>query len=195
MQSLDEVWIGTHSGRKFYPFAPRIEDVDIADIAHSLARQCRFNGHCSAFYSVAEHSVNVSAVVPPPDALWGLLHDAAEAYISDIVRPIKPFLVIIGRSPPDPDIAEKLKFFRTVEAEILQVIGRRFGLPWPVPRSIDVADLRMLATERRWLFDDRQPPWGDIENVQPYSIQPQLLDPVQAEAKFVCRFRELTANG
>jgi len=183
-----DVWIGTYTGKQFRPFAPRAEDVDIRDIAHSLANQCRFNGHCSHFYSVAEHSVEISAQVPEEDALWGLLHDAAEAYIGDIVRPIKPFLAIQGN--------EFDAYFHYLEEQILKVIGFRFGLAWPYSQSIDVADLRMLATERLQLFDDRQPAWGDIDGVEPYSVLLACAQPHVAEKRFLARFAELRgANG
>ena len=112
-------WIQTYTGRQFWPLAPQAEHVDIRDIAHSLAMQCRFNGHCRGFYSVAQHSVLVSQVVPPEDALWGLLHDAAEAYISDLPRPLK-------NTAPE---------FRAAEHRLLTVILGRLGCPSPcLPR-------------------------------------------------------------
>jgi hypothetical protein len=77
-------WIQTVSGRQFWPLAPKAEDVDIGDIAHALAMKCRYSGHTQKFYSVAEHSVHISLALlrdgwNPTTALWGLLHDAAEA--------------------------------------------------------------------------------------------------------------------
>ncbi|MFG0247924.1 MAG: phosphohydrolase, partial [Phycisphaeraceae bacterium JB051] len=77
-------WIQTYTGKAFYPLREDPGIIDIRDIAHALSLQCRFNGHCSDFYSVAQHSVHVSEVVPQAFALWGLLHDAAEAYMSDL---------------------------------------------------------------------------------------------------------------
>lgn len=91
-------WIETYTGIKFYPLDPRPEEVDIRDIAHALSLICRFNGHCKHFYSVAQHSINVidamksGGVTNPESLLCGLLHDAAEAYLADISRPVKPFL-------------------------------------------------------------------------------------------------------
>src|SRR4051812_6540197 len=82
-------WMQTISGKAFFPLDPRPADVDIQDIAHALAFQCRFGGHVKEFYSVAEHSVRVSLICAHEDAKWGLLHDATEAYLSDIVRPVK----------------------------------------------------------------------------------------------------------
>ena len=57
-------WIQTFTGKKFSPLEPRREDIDILDIAHSRSMQCRFNGHCRQFYSVAEHSVRVARILP-----------------------------------------------------------------------------------------------------------------------------------
>lgn len=82
-------WMQTYTGRVFWPLEPRPEDVDIVDIAHALANLCRYGGHSKVFYSVAHHSVLVSQIVPPADALWGLMHDSAEAYVIDLIRPIK----------------------------------------------------------------------------------------------------------
>ncbi len=79
----------TFSRTMFYPLDPHPEDVHIVDIAHALANICRFGGHAKRFYSVAQHSVLVSRIVEPEDALHGLMHDAAEAYVGDVVRPIK----------------------------------------------------------------------------------------------------------
>ncbi len=85
-------WIQTFTGRRFWPLGARAGDVDVRDIAHALALKCRFNGHCRVFYSVAEHSVRVSRVMEVGGrkmAMWGLMHDAAEAYLADLGGPIK----------------------------------------------------------------------------------------------------------
>src|SRR6266700_4788978 len=86
-------WIQTAMGRKFWPMDPRSGEVFIDDIAHALSMLCRFGGHCIRFYSVAEHSVLLSRVAEPRFKLWALLHDASEAYLADVPRPVKPALV------------------------------------------------------------------------------------------------------
>jgi len=81
--------IGLFSGGTFDILNPRAEDVRIEDIAHALSQQCRFTGHTKTFYSVAQHSVLASTLVAAPDELWALLHDASEAYMGDMNRPLK----------------------------------------------------------------------------------------------------------
>jgi hypothetical protein len=181
-------WIGTHSGTRFWPLEPAATEIFIEDIAHSLARQCRFNGHCYGFYSVAEHSIEVSRQVPPEFALWGLLHDAAEPYLSDQVRPVKSrcyYSVGVGA----------MERYTDAEDRLLRLIALRFGLPWPMPKEIGVADDRMLATERQQLFDDRQPHWDALDGIEPYPIVLRCMGWGAAEVAFITRFKELTSDG
>ena len=89
-----EDWISTQSVKQFNFLNPKVEDIHILDIAHSLSQLCRFGGHADRFYSVAEHSINVATLLEQQDAnkitiLAGLLHDATEAYLGDVPRPIK----------------------------------------------------------------------------------------------------------
>src|SRR5579872_2947230 len=90
--SNNQPWIQTASGLEFPLFEPRLDAINIEDIAHGLSMICRFTGQCARFYSVAEHSVHVSHLVPREDAAWGLLHDAAEAYLGDVASPLKKHL-------------------------------------------------------------------------------------------------------
>lgn len=134
-------WFQTWSGIMFYPFDPNPEDIKIEDIAHSLARQCRYAGHCDHFYSVAQHSVMVAENVPPEHMFWGLMHDAAEAYCQDMIRPIKKF--------------KTMKPYRDMEHQIEKVVAEVFGLKLPIPDCVKIADERALDTERRDLLKIR----------------------------------------
>lgn len=128
-------WMTTFTGRRFWPLDPRPEDVCLEDIAHALARQCRFAGHTREFYSVAQHSVIVSQSCDPQDALWGLLHDASEAYLSDLVRPVKHDALLDG--------------YRTVEDAVMRSICAAFGLGREQPPSVTRADRAVLGRELR----------------------------------------------
>src|SRR5688572_22740658 len=83
----------TYTGKKFYPLDIRPDDICIEDIAHGLAGEGRFGNQAPRRISVAEHSLMVSHLVPSKYALWGLLHDASEAYIKDIPSPVKAYLL------------------------------------------------------------------------------------------------------
>lgn len=174
-------WVETYTGSRFFPFTPRGDEIRIEDIAHSLANQCRFNGHCPKFYSVAEHSVLVSRLVPEEVALWGLLHDAAEAYISDITRPIKAFLYV--KWPID------FRSIFDVEDIILFTLASRFGLEPRAPASVFDADQRALVTEFRCFFPRSELP--GLACVAPTSLPIGCQPPEVAERLFLERFAEL----
>ncbi len=107
---------------------------------------CRFNGHCSRFYSVAEHSVHVSRLCPPEHALWGLLHDAAEAYLSDLPGPVK-------KRMPDYSAAER---------KLLAALATRFGLAVEMPEAVRLADGITLANERDQVMRPSAEPWPGL---------------------------------
>jgi uncharacterized protein len=170
----------TFSGRRIDSFAPDPCEIDIDDIAHSLAQQCRFLGHTDGFYSVAQHSVLVSELVPAQDALWGLLHDAAEAYICDLPAPIKR--------------CRCMRSYRRIENRLLRAVARRFSLPEVLPDSVRQADRLVLATEFRdvttvddweWIVDE-----CGFEPSEHILIYP--WPPIVAEERFLRRFWELT---
>jgi len=167
-------WIQTYTGRRVDPLDPDPETLVIADIAHALSQLCRFNGHCRAFYSVAEHSVRVARAVPPEDALWGLMHDASEPYLADVPRPLK----------------QRLPEYHVAEARFMRVVAERFGLRWPMPASVDHADTVLLVTEARDLMGTDAKTWGiDVEPL-PEVIAP--WSPTEAEAAFLRAWGELS---
>jgi hypothetical protein len=129
-------WMQTYSGQRFYPIDPRESEVDIGDIAHALSMLCRYGGHVKRFYSVAEHSVLLARHlyhVGPETALWALLHDASEAYISDVIRPIKPYLLN----------------YRVLEDAVMRCIAGRFNIAGVMPDIVHAADDRIIADERQ----------------------------------------------
>ncbi|MFH2008786.1 MAG: phosphohydrolase [bacterium] len=166
-------WIQTYVGRQFWPLEPRPADVDIRDIAHSLSLQCRFNGHCREFYSVAEHSVRVAEILPAELALWGLLHDAAEAYLGDLTRPLK----------------QQAPWFNEAEDRVLRMIAEHFSLPWPMPDAVRKADDILLVTEARDLMVAPPEPWG--LDAQPLDAPIVPRPPAEAEALFLQRYEQL----
>jgi uncharacterized protein len=170
-------WFQTHSGIEFYPLDARPEEILIEDIAHGLSRICRFGGHTRDFYSVAQHSVIVSNIVPEELALAGLLHDATEAYIGDMVRPLK-------YSVPQ---------YLLIEDRLWDVIAARFNVPRILPAEIKHADNVALITERRDLLE-KQRQWGEWSKA--YSPLPSVIRPAGphlAEVMFMCRFQQLMA--
>ena len=166
-------WIQTYTGKKFYPLDPRPEDVCIEDIAHALANTCRYNGHSKVFYSVAEHCVRMSFEDLPGCPKWRLMHDAAEAYISDVPRPIKPML----------------SEFKEIENNIMSVIGEKFNLGVPDHDAIEYADIVMLATEKRDVLLPG-PEWG-IKLPDPMEEIIRPCPALLAELMFIDRARFL----
>lgn len=123
--------ISTWRGKRVNVLDPKVEDIEISDIAHSLARSCRYNGHVGGFLSVARHSMWVSNRLKAQGEntemlLWGLLHDASEAYIGDMVKPLKH--------------DDSMKPFRDTEERFERVIAQAFDLVYPMPDVVKEAD-------------------------------------------------------
>lgn len=163
-------WVLTASGREFWPLDPHPAEIIIEDIAHALSNICRFGGHCRAFYSIAQHSVLVSRIVSPEYALWGLLHDATEAYLLNLPAPVKRFV---------PDYAP-------AEARVMHAICQRFGLAYCMPMPVKVADQMLLADEVEVLMPRSFPlPYP------PSGIEIDPLPPKEAKELFLDRFHFL----
>jgi len=149
------------------------------DIAVALSNICRFAGHVPEFYSVAQHAVLCSQIVPAEFALEALLHDAAEAYCQDIPAPLKRLL---------PD-------YQRIEEAVDIVIRQKYSLPETMSTPVKYADLIMLATERRDLDLDDGSIWPVLEGIptsEEIAIIP--LKPGQAYGLFLNRFAELTGE-
>lgn len=158
--------------------------VDIRDIAHSLARVCRFGGHVRpatgpAWYSVAQHSLLVEHLTPAPLAMVALLHDATEAYLGDVTAPLKALLGAV---------------YLDLERGWALAIGQRFGLGAALaelPPEVAAADRRALATERR----DMVAPSSWRVDAEPHPARIAYLAPEFACDAFLNRFDVLSGGG
>jgi hypothetical protein len=170
-------WMATFRGGRFYPLDPRPEDIDPRDIAHALSLLCRYGGHVERFYSVAEHCVLMSLWVPPEDALAALLHDATEAYVVDVPRPLK----------------RSLAGYRAIETWVAVAIAARFGTSPDLPASVREADDRILLTERNALMPYATRDWYQDGRMDPLPVTIEGWPPEEAERRYADRLAELLA--
>jgi uncharacterized protein len=168
-------YIGTRYGRMVNIVHPNPNDISIEDIADALSKICRFGGHCDPFYSVAQHSVLVAANMPRAGALEGLLHDASEAYLGDVVAPLKH----------QPELAG----YRKLEARMMEAISVRFGLGmehWHP--HIKVADARAYVTEVTQRTDRNVQRDPICIEFQPYEVTLEEWDSDTAKKQFLHAF-------
>lgn len=173
--------IVTYSGRMIEPLNPDPSQIELEDIAHSLANQCRFTGHVKEFYSVAQHSVLVSYECAPEDALWGLLHDASEAYLADIARPVKKF-------------TKWGAGYLEAEIVLMHAVGKAFDFTpykgyYLLPKSVKEADDLLLRTEMRDLM-----PEGVLDTMPGETLEEEIVcwTPKDAKLAFLERYFEIT---
>lgn len=174
---MTQATIQCWSGHYFDFLHPHQSFVLVKDIAHSLAMQCRFNGHTDRFYSVAEHSVLCSHIVPHEDALTALMHDAAEAFVGDVPKPLKRLL---------PDYAE-------IEKSVEEAIFNKLDIPFPFPPSIKEADLRMLRLEQRDAMLSTAS-WDVLNGVTIPDVKLHFWTPTEAKNQFLLRYAFLTGT-
>jgi hypothetical protein len=167
-------WIQTYTGRKFWTIDPRPEEIFIEDIAHALAMLCRYNGHCEEFYTVAEHSVLIARKLPLKFKLWGLLHDASEAYIADINRPTKPYLAN----------------YKEIEARLMSCVCKRFNLPQQEPPEVKAADNAILWDEHQQNMKQPPEPWR-LQG-EALGVQLQYWTPKRAKIEFLDEYEMIT---
>lgn len=173
-------WMETWTGVAFYPLDARPDEVHIEDIAHALSMLCRYGGHGFQFYSVAEHSVHIyrwlaAGNYAPNVRLAGLLHDATEAYMVDLPRPLK-------RSFPE---------YKKAEGNLWRVVAERFelvGFEDDLPVAVHEADNRILADEIR---QNMTPMAWHAKHDNPLGVELEYWNPQRAEAEFLRAFREI----
>ena len=164
--------ISTYTGKYVDVFNPHVDDIDIIDIAHALSLTCRWGGQCSYFYSVAQHSVPVSKALPDELKLQGLLHDASEAYLGDLPRPIKQVI---------PE-------YKEVENRLLSVIFEKYKVPYPIANEVHEIDAYMLYNEANILMPDHG--WSNSKcNAFDANIRPS--PPAGVEQWFLMEFDDL----
>jgi hypothetical protein len=176
-------WTQTSTGKKFYFVNTPLESIDVIDIAHSLSNICRWMGHCSEFYSVAQHSVLLSLIAPAPMKMFALFHDAHEAYLGDLARPLKR-LTSLGEEYTR--LADPLQ--RTIE--------KRFNIT--PPENMDefhLLDSRMCVTEAaHFMENDFSNEAGWMMQGAPFEISIYPWTPTNAKNAFLKRYADLHAQ-
>lgn len=181
-----------YSGREVDIFNLRIEDIDIEDIAHALANLCRYGGHCLFHYSVALHSYLCSLEEgTKKEQLEFLLHDASEAFVNDLVRPIKH--------------RPEFEHYRIEENKIQDIIFKKFDLKFPLSQRVHDVDNLILRKEidAVIIHHDEIAAFSDEKEVSFREARKRLrkeklancfipqISPEEAEELFLNRFYEL----
>jgi hypothetical protein len=168
-QPQETNYISTFLGNRFYPLEGKVDRIDIVDICQGLSFQARFNGQANRFYSVAQHSIVVARLVPKQYFRAALLHDAAEAYLGDMVKPLKSLV---------PE-------FVAIEQRLMALIAEQFGVCFDDYAPIKKADLIALATEKRDLMPKSTEPWSYLAGVEPLKPCIDAWPPEQARQAFL----------
>ena len=172
-------WMQTATGKQFWPLDPRPEEVDVVDIAFGLSKICRYGGHTTRFYSVAEHSVLVAQALPKNLQMYGLLHDASEAYLGDVIRPLKRFI----------------PGYRDFEEAVMVAVCAHFGLTYPMPAAVKEIDNNILLDEMVQVMKPAPVPWhtqaAQELGHEPLGVEIQCWKPERAAEKFLEEFVHL----
>lgn len=156
--------IRTFTGIYFNVLEPTEAMINIEDIAHALSHLCRFNGHLPKFYSVGQHSYIVAGLCSPERQLEALLHDASEAYLCDVPKPVKPLLTN----------------YKEIEDKLMALIAKKFGFQWPLSEEVHAADQNMLQLE-----------WDHLMLANNEEIK--IYKPSEVKKMFLDKFYELTS--
>ncbi|MFN3827814.1 MAG: phosphohydrolase [Micavibrio sp.] len=166
----DGAWAESVSGRIMNVLDPSPDLISITDIAEGLAKQCRYNGQIPVFYSVAQHCTVVADLLPRRLAIYGLLHDAHEAYLGDLITPVK--MAVSARVG--------WNVWKKIEEPLDKAIFEAFGLSWPLSETdqdiLAHADRVALATEVRDLkpqsYRNNRKYWQSLPDPADFMIRP-----------------------
>lgn len=164
-------WMQTYSGKQFFALDPLPEDIEIIDIASGLSKATRYGGQCLRFYSVAEHCCHICDAAPEAKKLEALMHDASEAYLADIPRPIKG----------------SLSNYAEIEHGLMTVIAEKYGFAWPVSKAVKSLDNGILLDEFAQNMAPAPVPWSQWTDPA-LNCRLQFWNPYQAMIEFVTRF-------
>jgi len=163
----------TYSGLFVDPLNIEPKDIKLVDISHALSNLCRYNGHVNGFYSVAQHSVIVAQQFKDMQLRkWGLFHDASEAFLGDVVAPLKH--------------CGHYDFYLEAEEILMKAVAERFELEWPMPEEVDFIDKTLRGNEMRDLKDYIPEDSSFIENLTIKTWLPQ-----RAKYEFIWEAEEL----
>lgn len=180
---MPDTWIPTATGGKVFFDPIDVSQVKLRDIALGLARVCRYGGQLMQtvpFYSVAEHSVWASHIAPTGSRLPALIHDAAEAFIGDVTKPLKRLL---------PD-------YQAFERRFEDALWAHFKWPDARTPAVKQADRQMLATERLVCSHHSNIDWTDCEGVAPIkNLKLEFWLPTMAWVVWEDRYKRLTEQG
>lgn len=155
------------------------DDIRIDDIAHSLAHICRFGGHTKVFYSVAQHSVRVARALPPELMLEGLLHDATEAIVGDMIRPLK----------------RMLPQYQFIEDKVWRAICSRYRFEEHQTLAVKIADNAALKAElEQFMHGDIELSDGFWEKIKPLPLADKAWSPQEAKGIFLLTYTEALAR-
>ncbi len=166
-------FIQTFTGKAFTFPLLNIDAIEIEDIANALSKQCRYAGHCLKFYSVAEHCCHVSDRASDANKFAALMHDASEAYLVDIPRPIKKLF----------------RSYQLAEEEVMRTIATKFGFAWPLPAEVKNLDIAIISDERKQNMHpmDVDPlAWGNV--LPALGVKLKFWTPEKAASEFLARF-------
>ncbi len=182
---IKKPFILTYSGINFLLYGESTNGFSLKDIAHSLSMQCRYTGHTSQFYSVAEHCVLMSRYVIDLDyKFMALYHDAVEAYVGDLASPVK------RESPGYKKVEEN------IERRLFMWLG--YNVSPLVKKLIKILDIRIMLCERDELLPEIDGQWAEDGVVTPLDINIMCWSPAMAEKEFLKqaeKIKELMQKG